>query len=157
MVRRVWGRRLRAAARLGPARREIRRRMRDYFEQEHRAGRLIRLSPHTPERKAPRMYYPLAMGLLKGQRTAVRASVPENRIVKRFGTEQRLNPSLTARPAYISWTPTLEDIKADDWHVYEDDGTAVDPPRPVVGDPAAGDPPTPASGGTAAGTGWRKA
>lgn len=103
------------------------------------------------------MHYPLAMSLLNGQRTAVRTAVPENRLVRRFGTEQRLNPDPTATPTYTGWTPTLEDMQADDWNVMEADGTPLAAPRPTEGDPPAGLPPTPASGGTGTGTGWRKA
>lgn len=103
------------------------------------------------------MRYAIAMGLLKGQRTAVRVSVPDNRVVTRFGQQQRLNPDPTASPAYTGWTPTKDDMGADDWTVLEPDGTDVPEPRLAAGGPAADDPPTAASGGTGAGTGWRRA
>lgn len=103
------------------------------------------------------MHYSVAMAVLKGQRTAVRSSVPENRLAIRFGSAVRLNPDPLARPTYISWTPTQNDINAEDWQVHEPDGTLVDPPRRVEGAPGRDDPPHTATGGTGAGTGWRRA
>lgn len=103
------------------------------------------------------MRYAIVMSQLKGQRVAVRTSVPENRVVTRFGHPQRLNPNPTARPAYTGWTPTKDDMDADDWTLFEDDGTPVAAPRPLHGEPALTEPSLPASGGTGTGNGWRRA
>lgn len=93
------------------------------------------------------MRYALAMGLVTGKRTAARPSNPEICVAYRFGAHVLLNAEPTG-PAYISWTPTEQDMKAEDWNVREPDGTPV---APVY------DPPLTAGGGTGTGTGWKRA
>lgn len=104
------------------------------------------------------MKYAVAMGLLARQRTAVRTSVPAAQVAVRFGSAVLLNNDPTARPSYISWTPTKDDMDALDWNVSEADGTPV-PPLTAEGVELGTDnpQPIPASGGTNTGTGWRRA
>lgn len=103
------------------------------------------------------MNYPLAMGILRGQRTASRTTNPGAQVAFRFGSAVLLNNEPTARPSYISWTPTKEDMDADDWNVSEPDGTPVPAPRLDRGTGIDSTGPAAASGGTGAGTGWKRA
>lgn len=102
------------------------------------------------------MHYSVAMAQVRGGRTAARPANPDVRIAYRFGNPVLLNPDPTASPTYISWTPREQDMKADDWEVYEPDGTTVPPPRSASGT-AVNDPPLDARGGHGTGTGWRRA
>lgn len=103
------------------------------------------------------MKYSHAMALMSTKRIALRTSAPENRIAYRFGDYVLLNGDPEARPAWISWTPTEEDLKAEDWKVLEPDGTLVPRDRLAPGADREDDPPLSARGGRGTGTGWRRA
>lgn len=72
--------------------------------------------------------------------TAYRDAAPEVKVARRFGHLVRL----TTPPRFIDYTPTAEDLAAEDWHVTGALGEQVLPPQP--GAPSAG-----------RGTGWRRA
>ncbi len=101
------------------------------------------------------MKFALALGQMKGDLSATRPSNPSVRLLRRFGDTVRVNPAVGTRPAYFTgFTPTQEDLDADDWIVVDADGNPV--PEPVsVSDPDR--PVGQARGGTGAGTGWRRA
>lgn len=71
--------------------------------------------------------------------TATRAGAPGARVAWRFGRPV----ALTQGSQHIDWTPTAEDMAADDWQVHDAQGQPVQPPAPRS---------TPAEG-----TGWRRA
>ena len=60
------------------------------------------------------MTYEEAMQAIRNQRTIVaRDSLPEMRITRRFGRPVMLAES----PSYFDWTPTRDDMLADDWRI----------------------------------------
>ncbi len=98
------------------------------------------------------MHFQLAMGMTDGKPKLVtfRTGSPEIRVAYRFGEPVLLNSDPTAKRAWVAYTPTQEDMRADDWEVHDENGNRLEPIARTA-EPGA------ARGGTGAGTGWRRA